>query len=201
MPYVLTVDQMSSRADTDRIPDGLRAVSAMPTLLGFERTVGDELQGLLDDPESVVDAILTIMRDGRWHVGLGIGRVELPLPASVRAARGPALLAAREAVEAAKDRPEHLAVRAPGADEEATDLEVLLRLVATLRARRTREGWAAVDLIAGGLTQSAAAERLAVSRQAVGQRLQAAHWALESDTRPTAVRLLRRTHGAATDRA
>ena len=45
------------------------------------RTVGDEFQALFGpDPLSVVDATLTLMREGTWHVGVGIGRVEEPPP-------------------------------------------------------------------------------------------------------------------------
>ena len=67
-----------------------------------------------------------------------------------------------------------------------------------MRERRTEPGWQAVDLIAEGLTQAEIASRLQVSRQAVGQRLQAAQWSLEREARPLLARLLARAEDAAT---
>jgi predicted DNA-binding protein (UPF0251 family) len=46
-------------------------------------------------------------------------------------------------------------------------------------------------------TAGEAARRLGISRQAVGQRLQAAHWDLEAAIRPTLTRLLTRADEAA----
>ena len=62
MPYVLTVDQRDSRNTADAVDQGLTALAGVPTVLPFRRTVGDEFQGLLDDPLSVLAAILTLMR-------------------------------------------------------------------------------------------------------------------------------------------
>ncbi|MFZ0157624.1 MAG: hypothetical protein WAL50_01230, partial [Kineosporiaceae bacterium] len=87
----------------------LARLAPVPTLLRFERTAGDEFQGLLDDEVSVVGVILDLVREGSWHIGVGVGPVEEPLPRSTRAARGTAFERAREAVEAAKRRPQHLA--------------------------------------------------------------------------------------------
>jgi SatD family (SatD) len=198
MPFVLTVDQLESRTTGDAVDRALGLLSEVATILPFTRTVGDEFQGLLDDAASVVDAILLLMRDEQWHIGLGIGAVEQPLPSDSRAARGPAFLCARTAVEAAKADPSHLAVvAARETDHEAHDVEAVWRLTAALRRRRTESGWQAVDLMLAGHTQSEAARQLRISRQAVGQRLQAAHWDLEAAIRPTLMRLLARADGAA----
>ena len=198
MPFVLTVDQVESRTTGDAVDRALGLLSDVPTILPFTRTVGDEFQGLLDDAASVVDAILLLMRDEQWHIGLGIGAVEQPLPADSRAARGPAFFCARSGVEAAKADPSHLAVvAARETDNEAHDVEAVWRLTAALRRRRSESGWQAVDLMQAGHTQSEVARRLRISRQAVGQRLQAAHWDLEAAIRPTLARLLARADQAA----
>ncbi len=194
--FVLTVDQMASRHSRDLVEPALARLSDLPTRLPFTRTVGDEFQGVLEDGQSVVDAILVLMRSGTWHVGLGIGAVEEPLPADPRSARGPAFLAARAAVEQAKREPEHVHVIAPTAPEEAEDAAVVLALLTALRARRTPSGWEAVDLMATSGQQTEVAQRLGVSRQAVGQRLQAAGWALEQRTLPVLSRLLDRADAA-----
>lgn len=199
MPFVLTVDQARSRAGPDRVDDALSLLAEIPTVLTFTRTVGDEFQGLLDDPVSVLDAILVLVRDSSWHVGLGFGPVDRPLPAAdPRRARGEAFLAARDAVEQAKNDPLHLAVVAPErAAPEAADVKAVLDLLAALQTRRTVSGWEVADLAAQGLTQAETAERLGISRQAVQQRLRVAGWALEEATRPTLVRLLDRAERAA----
>lgn len=192
VPYVLTVDQIDSRAGADRVEPMLGRLAAVPTLLPFTRTVGDEFQGLLDREVSVVDVILLLMRDTHWHIGLGIGSVEMPLNTTdPRAARGDAFVAARAAVDQAKVEPSHLAVAAvDGATPETSDVETVFRLLEALRSRRSELGWQAVDLMASGHTQAEAAEQLRISRQAVGQRVQTASWPLERATLPTLARLL-----------
>lgn len=164
------------------------------------RTVGDEFQALfVSDGASVVDVILSLMRHGTWHVGLGLGAVEEPTPPDLREARGAAFLAARRAVEEAKDRADHLRiVAAPPGQQDAGDAEVLLRLLLDLRGRRSAAGWAAVDLSDEGLSQADIGARLGISRQAVNQRLHAAQWSLDVDARPVAVRLLSRAEARAT---
>jgi hypothetical protein len=199
MPYVLTVDQISSRTGPDLVEETLKRLS-VDTVLGFTRTVGDEFQGVLEQPLSVVRAILELMRDGGWHIGLGIGPVETPLPDDPRQARGPAFLAARTAVEAAKREPDHVRVLSvPVAAQEAADAETVLRLLAAVRERRSEQGWQAVDEMRDGATMQQAADRLGITRQAVGQRLRAANWAVERDARPVLARLLERTEQASQD--
>jgi hypothetical protein len=193
----MTVDQAESRTQDDMVEPILVRLSHVTTLLPFTRTVGDEFQGLLADPLSVVDVTLDLMRSGSWHIGIGVGRVDRPLPDDARRARGPAFLAARTAVEAAKREPVHVSFVSTPEVPEGRDADVAIRLVGALRERRSEPGWEAVDLIAEGLTQAEVASRLQVSRQAVGQRLQAAQWSLEREARALLARLLARAEDAA----
>ncbi len=199
MPYVLTIDQISSRRRRDLVAATMAALTERFPGTPVTRTVGDEFQVLFSGrPVSVVDAILSLMREGAWHVGVGVGRVEEPTPVDLREARGPAFLAARRAVEEAKERADHLRVVAtPPAENEADEAEVLLSLVLALRTRRSAAGWAAADLSEEGLTQAEIGDRLGISRQAVHQRLLAARWSLDVAARPVAARLLARTDAAA----
>ena len=202
--FVLTIDQRGSRTGTDRVPELLADLADVPVVRGFERTVGDEVQGVLDDPGVVVDTALRVLRDGGWSVGIGAGAVDEPLPASPREGAGPAFVLAREAVEAAKSRqrPVPLAVR--GADPQAAaDADGVLVLLGALTVRRTPAGWAAVDALrARGATarddapaQDVVATALGVTQQAVSQRLRTALWAEEVAVRPAAARLLTRAAG------
>ncbi|MCC2314825.1 hypothetical protein [Cellulomonas xiejunii] len=196
--FVLTIDQRGSRSGTDRVPELLAALARVPVVRGFERTVGDEVQGVLDDPDVVVDTALRVLRDGGWSVGIGAGAVDEPLPASPREGAGPAFVLAREAVEAAKSRqrPVPLAVR--GADPQAAaDADAVLVLIGAVAARRTAAGWRAVDAAreTDDAGQGVVARALGVSQQAVSQRLLTALWAEELAARPAAARLLTRAAG------
>lgn len=199
MAYVLTIDQIGSRHHSDLVGPTIAALSERLPGVPLTRTVGDEFQLLLTtDPLSVVTTILVLMRDGDWHVGVGIGPVEEPTPTDLREARGPAFVAAREAVDEAKERAGHLrVVAAAPAEVEGQDAEVVLDLLLTLRGRRSDAGWVAADLADDGLTQTEIGQQLGVSRQAVQQRLTTAQWSLDVAARPVAARLLERADRAA----
>lgn len=195
MPFVLTVDQRASRRTPDRVADVLRRLEAsVPTVLAFERTAGDEFQGVIEEPGVVVDVVLDLLREGTWSVGIGAGPVQVPLPSSTRAAAGPAFLGARRAVEAAKQRSARIAVRGAVA-ADAEDAQAVLSALAAVVERRSAQAWEAIALVEEGRTQAEAAASLGISRQAVGQRLAAGLWELERDLRPTAARLLARAAG------
>lgn len=169
---VLTVDQDGSRDADDQVPHALSALSHVRARLAFERTVGDELQGVLDDPPTVAAALEPLIRAGAWNIGVGIGSVETPLPDHARAGRGAAYLRAREAVSAAKSSPWR--IRVAGADDAGRALESALWLWAALLSRRTPGGWQVADLVDQGLTYEETAARIGVSRSAVSQRAAAA---------------------------
>lgn len=192
MPYVLTIDQRASRRGPDRVAAVLERLNgSVPAVLAFERTAGDEFQGVLADPVTVVDTVLQLVRLGGWSIGVGAGPVETPLPRSTRAATGPAFLSARRAVDAAKQRPARVAVRGAVA-ADAADAQAVLTALAVVVERRSPQAWEAIELVGSHGTQAQAALDLGISRQAVGQRLAAGLWDLECDLRPTAARLLAR---------
>lgn len=194
--FVMTVDQRRSRRDVDRVEDLLTTMMGVHTLRPFERTAGDEVQAVVDGtPDgaaTVVDVTLALAKQGNWSIGIGIGTVEEPLPASTRAGRGPAFEAARDAVTRAKNAPASVAITA--ADPEITELcrdaETALILVALLITDRTEQGHQASDLMRDGHTQSSAAQVLGISKQAMSQRLSVARWSIESSGRVLAAHLL-----------
>jgi hypothetical protein len=192
--FVVTADQRDSRHAPDVIHDTLGALKR----LGGRRlrrtpvrTIGDELQALTHDADCALEMILWLDRVGHWSVGCGIGRVNLPLPRDLRSAGGPAFFAAREAVTAAKKRSPHFAI---GVDEAsaltAADVQPLIELLLVLRGRRTEEGWELQDLLKSGVSQTSAAEQLAITAQAVSQRARTAALRLEAEARPALARLL-----------
>lgn len=173
MTLVLTVDQRGSRRTGDLVPVMLVALTDVPMLRPFQRTAGDEFQGVADEPAAVAAALEPLLRDGRWAVGLGIGPVDRPLPADAREGNGPAYLHARAAVTSAKHTP--WPVRVVGVDGyRAEQLETAIWLWAALLARRTDKGWEVVDLVEQGLSHDRVAARLGITPSAVSQRLRAA---------------------------
>ena len=181
--FALISDQVASRDGADLVPDALAALANVSATLPFERTAGDEIQALLLDSTSLVNAILQLTRLSGWRIGVGVGTVETPLPASTRAARGAAYLAAREAIGAARRQPTAFALRLDRSvsatryrelDEAATDAETAIWLWRSTLSRRSQEGWELMDLLDAGLTNTEAAKALGVSPSAVSQRLAAA---------------------------
>lgn len=177
---VVTADQRNSRRSADQVPAALAALDAAVGArftLAFERTAGDELQGLTNDPAAVVDALLTLTRLPQWHIGIGLGEVELPMPASTRAARGTAYLAARTAVEQARSAPSHVRLVAaetvsarPYGDNVVQRAATALVMLRALVSRRTPEGWEIMDVLDEAGSGNAAAQRLGISPSAVSQR-------------------------------
>ncbi len=169
---VLTVDQHGSQTQPDQVPTALGELAAVPARLPFQRTAGDEFQGVLDDPAALPVALEPLLRTDVWSIGIGIGEVETPLPDQARAGRGPAYVAARDAVTAAKSSPWR--VRASGPGDEVRALESAVWLWAALLARRTDRGWQVADLVDQGLTYEETASRLGITQSAVSQRAAAA---------------------------
>lgn len=172
---VLTIDQRDSRHTPDRVEDLVAELNSdFPTVRDFERTAGDEFQGVMDDAPAAVRLLLEVARSGLWSVGLGVGTVKTPLPEQTRAGAGEAFEAAREAVERAKHAPASVAVSGPG--REAQRLEAELQLVAEVNGRRTEASRTAGLLIDEGLSQRDAAQRLGITQQAVSSRLASGLW-------------------------
>lgn len=175
----VTADQRHSRRSPDRVPDALARLSALSDrfVLDFERTAGDEIQGLTDDPGAVVSAVLTLTRSPDWHVGIGLGAVETPLPASTREARGAAYLAARSAVEQARSAPAHVRLVCSGdvgagiyGEDVGQRAEAALVMLRALVSRRTPEGWEIMDVLDETGSGKLAASRMGISQSAVSQR-------------------------------
>ena len=177
---VLTLDQQRSSTTEDAVPALLDALDSpalpAPLLRPFQRTAGDEVQGVLDDPGVGVEVVARVLRVGGWYLGIGVGDVDAPLPEETRAGRGPAFVRARAAVTRAKHDVHHLAVVAgdPAGEPVAEHLETVLGLWAGILERRTVGGWAVHDLLATGLSYAEAGERLGITQSAVSQRARTA---------------------------
>ncbi|GAA2508057.1 MAG: transcriptional regulator [Kocuria sp.] len=188
--FVLTIDRRASRRDgpaleISALRDELQHGLPRP-VLGWDVSAGDELQALYDDAAAALSALLHLADSARWHVGLGIGPVDLPLGDSVRESTGPAFVAARDAVTRAKD---HGAPVVSG-NEWAERTGIVLDLVCAVRDRRTDAGARAAALADDGQTQQQMATSLGIAQSSVSRRLAAALWHEEHAVRETLVALL-----------
>lgn len=180
---VVTIDQVGSSTSSDRVPAFLEALDALTRgrrELAFERTVGDEVQGVLSEPAVLRAVVSHALRDGHWSIGIGIGVVDEPLPRSTREATGPAFVRARKAVDRAKNKRMVARVAVEGPDaERAAQLEAAWHLVATIAAARSTKMWEAIDTVSAMDSNTSAAAHLGVSGQALSERLRRAGWAAE----------------------
>lgn len=194
--FVLTLDQQYSRREQDRISELLERLNARGrrggVLRKFERTAGDEAQGIVAEPAAVRDIVLDLVRDDAWHIGVGIGPVDEPLPRSTRAGSGPAFLRARQAVNKAKSAPHRVSVIGFVGDDDyrAAHVETVLWLLAATMARRSERGWEVADMLAQGRSRSEVAAALGISPSAVSQRAQVAGVVEEQRGRELLVALL-----------
>src|SRR5690625_6251606 len=75
--FVFTIDQVASRSGTDQVPALLVKLKDLPTVIPFARTVGDEVQGVLDDPAAAVEVLRRVLAEYNWHTGIGIGPLKV----------------------------------------------------------------------------------------------------------------------------
>lgn len=203
--FVVTADQRGSTGQADLVAGLLqefgqwRAEAGKAVVLPMERTVGDEVQTLLDTAEAAVDLALWLCRSGEWAIGIGAGTVEEPLAETARASTGPAFLHARHAVERAKTRTEPVPVVVYGsAAPSATHATAIMQLLASVLRRRTAGGWEVADLLGAGRSRRDVAGVLGISEQAVSQRVRAAMLEEERRARPVAAALVAAAAGPAT---
>ncbi len=200
MHFVLTINQRDSREVGDLVPELIRSLRHLPAAIPFQRTVGDEAQGVLAEASVAVEAALAAVRDRRWHVGIGVGELQVPLPADVNDARGYGLVYSRRAVERAQRSGDRipLAVEGPDADL-AAEAEAVLRLLGLIVAARTGAEWKVLDLMTPGARgqQKYVAQELGITAQAVSKAVVRSHWSEEWATRPAAARLLAQVYGPA----
>lgn len=196
---VLTADQIKSGTRGDRVPRMLTLLDSLPSTgnaRAFARTAGDEVQGLIATPEDALTALRRFVREGGWRVGMGIGTINVPVPDDVRAASGPAFVAARMAVTESRGAPQDFALVSqltkPWARGAIVDARAVLDLVATIWRRRSDAGWQVADLVAEGLSQQEIAARVGVTPSAVSQRVRTAAVAEAAAGEALAVRCLSR---------
>ena len=157
--------------------------------LAPEATDAGDVRALSPSPRAALETVLHLARARQWRVGLGIGAVRTPLPAGMRDAAGPGVVAARVAETAAARRASRCAIRGDGS-WPAESFEPLLDLLLTHRERWSEHGWQLHDLLEAGGTQAEAAHTLGITPQAVSKRARAAGLRVDAEARIALVHLL-----------
>ena len=188
LAWVILADQVDSRRHNDEVPHLLTALTSpgllvSPTgytvgtpqwVLPPERTSGYEVQALTTDPASLIHAVWT-SGSGPWRIGVSHGEVDTPLPDSTRAARGPAYISAREAIDECRRRRAAIHVFADGTDGMRRFSQVAQVVVDLARRLRpaARDVAKFYDL---SMSSDETARALGISTSAVSQRLTRARW-------------------------
>ena len=181
MSIVVLIDQRDGQAAS--------AVSALAAHLNeylgnalerpFERAVGDQVVGILDDPLAVSRLLVAVDdADGDWLTAVGFGELD-ELGDTARECSGPALRAAKRAAERARKAPNGVAV--DGHSDFAADIDSAALLLGDILAGRSERQRAVIALRRAQMTGEQIAQRLDITRRAVHKHLSAGRFALEQE--------------------
>lgn len=191
--YVVTMDQRNSRDVGDMVPQLVRQLRHIPAVIEFQRSVSDEVQGVTIDAPDAIAAALSALRGGSWSVGIGVGRVEDPLPENIVDASGYGMVFSRRAAERALKIHDQVPLAVEGLEHDlAAEAEAVLRLLGRIVAVRSQSEWNVVDLMTPGVRgqQKLVAAELGITPQAVSKAVVRSLWQEEWAARPAAARLL-----------
>ncbi len=176
MGIVVVLDQQMSSSSPDRVDEAAqRLTSALaPGLLRKPvRTAGDEMQAIVGDPAILPPLIELCLRWGDWWLGIGVGGIE-SLGETARDSRGPAFVAARAAIEAAKRRRNPPLAVIGDPSELSERLQGMCDVVAFLVARRTERQWEVIDVARARGSGSRAARLLDITPQTANEIIRTA---------------------------
>lgn len=191
--YVVTMDQRNSRDVGDMVPQLVRQLRDIPTIIEFQRSVSDEVQGVTMGASDAVSAALSALRGGSWSIGIGVGRLDDPVPERIVEATGYGMVYSRQAAERALKIHDQVPLAVEGLERDlAAEAEAVLRLLGRIVAVRSQSEWSVVDLMIPGVRgqQKAVAAELGITPQAVSKAVVRSLWQEEWAARPAAARLL-----------
>jgi hypothetical protein len=181
----ILLDQKRSRRSPDLVHPWLEETSGSLDLLRpFERTAGDEMQALIDDPEALADVLIRALQSSQWWIGVGVGTVVEPLPASVRESQGEAFFLARTAIDVAKRR-RVISATVMSYEADTAPLEACLWLMEALYAQQTP----ASRLRRVGIAPTQIESELGITHQAVSKQLKNSFWVAEEPARRLLIKL------------
>jgi hypothetical protein len=145
----------------------------------FAITLGDEFQGLLQDPSIVPDIMWEVQRSSvlpRFRLGIGFGTIDTEIPHKAINLDGPAFHQARAAIQHAKKERILGAVFEGFGEQIDTIANGIARLLEFHITRRSERQLQVIDLLRKSLSQVEAADHIGRTPQAVSKHRKAAGW-------------------------
>lgn len=167
------------------------AAAALSTIEGLDAQPGvvdvEDIVAVSSSARATVDVVLAFLSDGEWSIGIGVA----PLSRDIERAKA---IAARALPGRSRAGTVRARVVAPGIDtaDITHDVEAVFTLLNHVLAKRSFEGREATALVRSGYSQTEAAHKLGISKQAMSQRLQAAGWPAETAGWRLAIHTLQR---------
>lgn len=183
----VTADLVMSRGLVDRRGVQRRLANLVETLnaefgkdlaAGFMITLGDEIQGLLREPDRfppVVAAIHAAFRPDAITVGVGVGGVATELAARVTEMDGPVFVNARRAVETGKDKSLEVVVFS-GNEQADVILNTIYGMIGGIQSRWRQKQWERVNLYRKHRSLEKVAREAGVTKQAISLDLRLTLW-------------------------
>lgn len=145
----------------------------------FIVTLGDEFQGILNDPTVIPELVWTFeekFQERDLRIGFGLGTLTTDVPRYAINLDGPALHHARESIELAKHENWLGGVFTGFGEEDTVVLNGLARLLQFQRQRLKPQQHRVLSLLRKGSTQAAIANSLKITPQAVSDYQRRAGW-------------------------
>ena len=158
---------------------GLNTKYKKAILARFVVTLGDEFQGLLSDANALPDLLWDMHYNFHirvLRVGVGFGTIDTPIGKNAINIDGPALHHARDAIEIAKKEKLLGGVFFGFGETFDPACNGFARLLQFHRSRLKKQQRKVVGLLRQSFKQSAIAEEMGISRQAVSAYAAAAGW-------------------------
>jgi hypothetical protein len=175
---VLRRERPRVQARFKRFIDDLNKTYSRFILSKFAITLGDEFQGLLLSSSPIPDLMWDIERrfaDRELRVGVGFGTLDTPVQKFAINVDGPALHNARLAIQNAKQHRELGGVFVGfGVLDEV--LNGIARILWFQRSQFTQPQAKVNDMLRRGLSQSEAAGKLEITRQAISKQVGSSGW-------------------------
>lgn len=145
----------------------------------FTITLGDEFQGLLEDP-SIVPDIIWEVHQGRalpgFRLGIGFGRIDTKIPTTAINLDGPAFHRARAAIQRAKSEGMMGGVFEGFGEQVDIIANGIARLLEFHVRRRSKKQLQVIDLLRHSMSQIEVADKIGLTPQAVNDHKKAAGW-------------------------
>jgi predicted DNA-binding protein YlxM (UPF0122 family) len=162
----------------------------------FRPTIGDEFQGILNNPENAYDIYIFFKNElsVNFYFGIGVGNAEIPPTAAEgHYMRGSAFYRARDALEACKNKKRHIFIKSSNTQEHIDDvINAMFQIIGILEKSMTDKQRKIVNYYRKNqdFTYKQIGQKFGTTKQTVYDILKAANWNIISICESQVRRLL-----------